>query len=350
MEMTRPSKFFLESFQTTLRGNLLDYGSRNGELALTLECSFADHRISNTTSGVKAHYVSTTQELAQTYQAIILTAQFSNALNLQLVRELLSVLAPGRKLYVLLEKGYTVTPFDELMITYAVDESPVGEKVLTFTRWEGPIDVNEKPARYTVAVGEKTLTLLAGAGVFSSEILDAGTKALLDVVAWKPGKVLDLGCGNGVVGLYAHSMGATEVTLLDSDLRALHWAKENAERNHTPVRTVASDGFSQLEGGSQFDMILSNPPYNSDYSVAKGFIEDGYKALAVGGSIWLVVKNSEWYRNKMRTIFGGSKVIEQDGYIIITAEKREGQRKLPVKEHKTTRKHEKRMAASKKNR
>ena len=99
MEMTRPSKFFLESFQTTLRGNLLDYGSRNGELAVTLECSFADHRISNTTSGVKAHYVSTTQELPKTYQAIILTAQFSNALNLQLVKELLNVLAPDRKLY-----------------------------------------------------------------------------------------------------------------------------------------------------------------------------------------------------------------------------------------------------------
>ena len=113
------------------------------------------------------------------------------------------------------------------------------------------------------------------------------------------------------------------------------------------MHIVASDGFSQIDVGQQFDMILTNPPYNSDYSVAKGFIEDGYKALAMGGSIWLVVKNSDWYRNKMKTVFGGSKVIEQNGYAIITAEKREVLRK-PVKEIKTTRKHEKRMASSKK--
>ncbi|KAF0196588.1 MAG: 16S rRNA (guanine1207-N2)-methyltransferase [Bacillota bacterium] len=347
MEMTRPSKFFLDSFQTTLRGNLLDYGSRNAEIALTLECSFADHRISNTSSGVQAHYVSRVQELPETYHAIILTAQFSTALNMQLVRELLSVLVPGRKLYVLLERGYTVTPFDELMIPYTVDESLVGEKILTFTRWDGPIDADERPVRYTLEAGDKTLTLQAGAGVFSSDALDAGTKALLDVVQWHSGRVLDLGCGNGVVGLYAHAKGATAVTMIDSDLRALRWARENAERNHSRVQIVSSDGLKELEGSQQFDMILSNPPYNSDYSVAKGFIEDGYKALAMGGSIWLVVKNSDWYRNKMKTVFGGSRVIEQDGYAIITAEKREVLRK-PVKEIKTTRKHEKRMASSKK--
>lgn len=346
MEMTRPSKFFLDSFQTTLRGNLLDYGSRNAEIASTLECSFADHRISNTSSGVQAHYVSRGQELPETYHAIILTAQFSTALNLQLVKELLSVLAVGRKLYVLLERGYTITPFDDLMIPYVVEESPGGEKVLTFTRWDGPIDVNERPSRYTIEVGDKALTLQAGAGVFSGDALDTGTKALLEVVEWKPGKVLDLGCGNGVVGLYAHAKGATEVTMVDSDLRALRWARENAERNSSQVLVTASNGLAQLNGSQQFDLIVSNPPYNSDYSVAKGFIEDGYKALAMGGSIWLVVKNSDWYRNKMKTVFGGSKVIERDGYAVITAEKRAGQHKA-VKEQKTTRKHEKRMASSK---
>ncbi|MDP3487855.1 MAG: methyltransferase [Bacillota bacterium] len=347
MEMTRPSKFFLDTYQTTLRGNLLDYGSRNGELALTLECPFVDHRISNAATGVKATYISRGQELPQTFHAIFLTAQFSTALNLQLVRELLSVLVTGLKLYVLLDRGYTITPFDELMIPYTVDESPGGEKILTFTRWDGPIDADEKPARYSVEAGGKTLALQAGAGVFSSDALDAGTKALLDVVQWHSGRVLDLGCGNGVVGLTAHAKGATEVTMLDSDLRALRWARENAERNHSKVHIVASDGLRELDGSQQFDLILSNPPYNSDYSVAKGFIEDGYKALAMGGAIWLVVKNSDWYRNKMKTVFGGSKVIEQDGYAIITAEKREVLRK-PVKEIKTTRKHEKRMALSKK--
>jgi len=347
MEMTRLSKFFLETLHATLRGSSLDYGSRNGEIALALECAFADHRISNTTSTVESHYVSTGQELAQTFDSIILTAQFSTALNLQLVRELLSVLGPGRRLYVLLDRGYTITPFDELMIPYHVDESPGGEKVLTFTRWDGPIDAKEKPARYIIKSGEMELTLQGGVGVFSHEALDAGTRVLMDVVEWKPGKVLDLGCGNGVVGLFAQAQGATHVTMLDSDLRALRWARENAERNHFCGSVVAADGLKLLDAATKFDLIVTNPPYHSDYSVAKGFIEDGYRALETGGALWLVVKNPDWYRNKLRTVFGGSRLIERDGYVVIAAEKRAGMHK-PLKEQKTTRKHEKKMASSRK--
>jgi len=346
MEITRLSKFFLENYTPVFGETILDYGSRQGEIAASLDCAFADHRLSNETAVGDKRYVSRGQDLQTNYDAIVFTAQFSTALNLQLVRELLSILAPGCRLYVLLERNYTITPFDELMIPYTMTESAGGEKLLTFTRWDGPIDAAEKPARYTHNVGERVLYLAAGPGVFSGEKLDAGTEALLHVVKWNNGRVLDLGCGNGVVGLVASLKGAEQVMLLDSDLRALRWAEENALRNGVKASVVASSGLKNLTQGAEFDLIISNPPYHSDYSVAKSFIEEGYRHLSIDGSIWLVVKNAEWYRNKVKTVFGGARVYDQDGYMIVTAEKR-ALRFKPAPEPKTTRKHAKRMARSK---
>jgi len=86
MEMTRLSKFFLETLHATLRGSSLDYGSRNGEIALALECAFADHRISNTTSTVESHYVSTGQELAQTFGWVSSIGQIYGCASPRLIR------------------------------------------------------------------------------------------------------------------------------------------------------------------------------------------------------------------------------------------------------------------------
>ena len=79
-------------------------------------------------------------------------------------------------------------------------------------------------------------------------------------------------------------------------------------------------------------MILSNPPYHTDFAVAKGFIEDGFKKLLVGGKMVMVTKRLDWYRNKLSSVFGGVTVKEKDGYYVFLAEKR-GNRK-PKKEKK----------------
>lgn len=350
MEMSRLSKYFIDSSASLVPEKTIDYGSRNGELARALGCDFADHRISNRVEGVTAHYIARGSDLPQGVEGVILAAQFSTALNIQLVRELLSQLAPGNPLYVLLDRGYSVTPFDELVIPYSTSESATGDKVLTFTRWDGPIDEAERVDEYSLEVGHTVLRLQAGPGVFSGEALDAGTQALLEVVKWSPGRVLDLGCGNGVVGLYAHAKGAAHVTMLDSDLRALRFAKANAARNGVDVEIIANDGLKGIDTQPGYDLILTNPPYHSDFSVAKGFIEDGYKSLALGGTMWLVVKKPDWYRTKFRNVFGGCRVISHNGYAILTAEKRLNVSKPARDELKTTRKHEKRMAASNKRR
>ena len=161
-------------------------------------------------------------------------------------------------------------------------------------------------------------------GLFSPEHADRGTLAMLSCAQFTPGmKVLDLGCGCGLVGiLAARCCGGENVIMSDIDPLAVQIARRNALRNGAEgVRAVVSDGFSAI-GEAGFDLILSNPPYQSDFSVAKGFIEKGFNRLKLGGRMLMVVKRREWYKNKLISVFGGVKIHEIDGYYVFEAVKR----------------------------
>ena len=164
-------------------------------------------------------------------------------------------------------------------------------------------------------------------GLFSPGHADRGTLAMLSRAGLRPGmKVLDLGCGCGLVGIVAAKLcGAENVYMSDVDPMAVEVASRNAARNGVGgVHTAVSDGFSGIDW-TGFDLILSNPPYQSDFAVAKRFIEKGFNRLALGGRMLMVTKRRDWYRNKLSAIFGGVRIYEIDGYFVFEAEKRNTQ-------------------------
>ena len=162
------------------------------------------------------------------------------------------------------------------------------------------------------------------AGLFSPGAVDAGTLAMLSRVDFEENdKVLDLGCGYGVVGiLAARLIGRENVVLCDSSKNAVEYSGINARLNQVPGLDVRlSDGLENIPE-CDFTLILSNPPYHADFSVAKHFIEAGFRHLAVAGRLVMVTKRLEWYRNKITSVFGGVRVEEIDGYYVFVAEKR----------------------------
>ena len=170
-----------------------------------------------------------------------------------------------------------------------------------------------------------SLALETAPGLFSPQRADRGTLAMLSCVDFAPGmKVLDLGCGCGLVGiLAAKTCGVENVVMCDIDPLAVAVAGKSALLNGVGgVKAVVSDGFSALED-TGFDLILSNPPYQSNFSVAKGFIEKGFNRLKLGGRMVMVTKRREWYRNKLVAIFGGVKIREIDGYYVFEAQRRD---------------------------
>lgn len=178
--------------------------------------------------------------------------------------------------------------------------------------------------RIAAEVLGEMIVLKTRPGLFSPEHVDYGTLAMLSAVELEPGqRVMDLGCGCGVVGIVAaKKCGAENVVMADVDPAAVEVARANAAANGVgKVKVVCTDGFQAVDEAG-FDWILSNPPYQTDFAVAKKFIEKGFNRLRVGGRMVMVTKRLEWYRNKLRAVFGGVSVRQIDGYYVFIAQRR----------------------------
>lgn len=134
-------------------------------------------------------------------------------------------------------------------------------------------------------------------GVFSAREVDPGTRLLAEQISrlrsgsGEPRRILDLGCGYGVLGIVAARCNPkAEIILSDDSLRASKLAKRNVELNQVKnARVVLSDGFAELEG--KFDVILSNPPIGMGKELMEELIEDSLSHLSKSGTLWIVTQN-----------------------------------------------------------
>ncbi|MBU3105751.1 class I SAM-dependent methyltransferase [Clostridium gasigenes] len=172
--------------------------------------------------------------------------------------------------------------------------------------------------------------------VFSPSNIDKGTLAMLSQVEFnKNDKILDLGCGYGIVGIFASKLiGAENVIMCDLSPDAVELSKSNATNNGIiDLQIIQSDGLDNITDNN-FSLILSNPPYHVDFSVPKKFIEQSYKRLITGGKMYMVTKRKDWYKNKLISVFGGVVIVEIDGYYVFMAEKR-NEKKVKIEKTST---------------
>lgn len=169
------------------------------------------------------------------------------------------------------------------------------------------------------------LQMVTRPGVFSHRRVDEGAQALAECMEIRAGeRVLELGCGHGGVGLLAKKM-AEKVTLylVDSHARAIQCAQENAQSNHLePVHTIlSSEGLAE---SLQVDVFLGNPPYFSDHSISKHFIDQAHFHLKKGGRLYLVAKNMDWNLEYAQELFENCEVISRRQYRILKAFRKDG--------------------------
>ncbi|MEU7689158.1 methyltransferase [Microbispora hainanensis] len=176
------------------------------------------------------------------------------------------------------------------------------------------------------------LTVVNHAGVFSAERLDAGTRLLLSALPARTGPehVVDLGCGNGVIGLAAAlSNREAEVTFIDESYQALASAEATFRANapdDAAARFEAADGLAGFPPGTA-DLVLNNPPFHTHRgrtdATAWRMFNGSRAALRRGGELWVVGNRHLGYHVKLRRLFGNCAVVASDPkFVVLRAVKR----------------------------
>lgn len=167
-----------------------------------------------------------------------------------------------------------------------------------------------------------SLVFLSRPGTFAYGRFDDGARALVETMEVHAGdRILDLGCGCGTNGICAGlQTGPTGcVTFVDSNVRAIALAEHNARANglneFQAIATAALEGLAP----ESFDVILANPPYYAQGSIAEMFIRRARPLLRPGGRFYLVTKQPDVVGTFLVELFEQVEGVLRRGYTVLQA-------------------------------
>lgn len=160
-------------------------------------------------------------------------------------------------------------------------------------------------------------------GVFSKNTVDFGSKLLIEAfeLEEKSGKILDVGCGYGPMGLtVAKEFPESQIEMVDVNLRALELAKENAELNKISNTHIYESSVYDNVTATDYQAIISNPPIRAGKKVVHAILEGAFAHLRKNGELWIVIQKKQGgpsAEKKMEEVFGNVEAVTKDkGYFI----------------------------------
>ena len=197
---------------------------------------------------------------------------------------------------------------------------------LIFCESDENISEVKSPYPHSYVLENTEYTIFNHANVFSRESLDIGTRLFLQYIpkSEKYKKIIDLGCGNGVVGLIAAARNPdAELVFLDDSFMAVESARETFRSAFNQDRAAifqTNDCLTGFEKNSA-DLILNNPPFHQDNAVgdevAWKMFTQSKDVLKQNGELWVIGNRHLSYHIKLKKIFGNCEVIANNKKFVI---------------------------------
>ena len=183
------------------------------------------------------------------------------------------------------------------------------------------IKSEKKRIKYTIQ--NKKFEFITDNGVFSKSKVDFGTDLMLNEFLKKNRglevekiKILDIGCGYGVVSVILKSFyPEISITLSDVNERALELSEENLKKyGINDYHIIKSDAFEKIT--EKFDVILSNPPIRAGKDIIFKIYSEAYEHLNENGQFYCVIQTKHGAKStqkKLVEIFGNCDTVTIDG-------------------------------------
>ncbi len=183
---------------------------------------------------------------------------------------------------------------------------------------------NPYPVRYSLENTE--LQICNHANVFSRDSLDIGSRFLLQHLPHNADyrDFIDLGCGNGVVGLLlAGQNPQARLRFVDESFMAIASAQENftaAYENRREAEFIVGDCLSDFPVNSA-DCIVCNPPFHQQHvigdQIASQMFQQAHKVLRKGGELRVIGNRHLNYHLNLKKLFGNCRQVAANSKFVI---------------------------------
>ena len=184
-------------------------------------------------------------------------------------------------------------------------------------------DLKSELFTYEATILGSKYTLYSDNGVFSKEHLDFGSLLLIEEFKNPDieGLLMDLGCGNGVIGIVLGKTYKRDVFMADINSRATFLADKNAKENNVNYKVFTTDCMDGID--ENFACVLTNPPIRAGKKVIYNFFDEAYKHLKINGELWFVMRRNHGVESAIKKIdelFNNHEIIKRkNGFWIVKA-------------------------------